>query len=150
MKRLMLGIIALAVAAGAGEANAVVGHDYLTAYDKARGVRMKAGKYGTQIRLHTKSEAMSATVRTKSGKTVKRKVRYGESVSFCGKTYYVSRTGKRWIVAHEKAGHALVVRAHVAKRKYRVLCGKVPRRVAARMKSKKKTMKPKPPVQSDH
>ncbi len=108
------------------------GKVYLTAYAK-NGRQRKAGKFGTRIRLYTTA--------TKSRKTKKGKRRAGrtEAVTYCGKTYYTTKRGTRWIAAHEKAGHVLVVRKHVARKKFTTICGKKPKRVKRRSTHKRKS-----------
>ncbi len=119
--------VALIVAAvGAPEARAEVGKTYLTAYSRSKGTQVKAGKYGTQILLRTKSQN-STTRTTKSGKKVP-VAAYKEKVTFCKRTYYTTERGKRWIAAHRRAKHVLVVRYHQAKGKYRPICGTVPKK----------------------
>ncbi len=112
------------------------GKVYLTAYAK-NGRQRKAGKFGTRLRLYAKA--------TKSRKTRKGKRRAGrtEAVEYCGKTYYTTKRGTRWIGAHEKAGHVLVVRRHTARKKFKAVCGKPPKRVKRRTARKKSATKKK-------
>ena len=99
-KRILPAAIVL-IAVAAPEAGAVVGNTYLTAYSRTKGTQAKAGKYGTQILLRTKSRN-STTRTTKSGKKVKVSA-YQEKVTFCKRTYYTTKRGKSWIAAHRRA-----------------------------------------------
>lgn len=152
MKRILILCLSLAVFGG-GQAHAVVGKTYLTAYDKTKGSQAKAGKYGKQILLRTsatkaakktETDAKAKTAKTNTAKTNTAKTKkglptlsYDQSVRYCGKTYYVTKRGKAWIAAHKRAKHTLVVRRHAAKGKYTVVCGKPPKRVVAKTKTKK-------------
>lgn len=109
---------------------------YLTAYAKT-GRQAKAAKFGSRLRLYIKA--------TKSRKSKKGKRTAGrtEGVEYCGKTYYTTRRGTRWIAAHEKAGHVLVVRRHTARKKFAVVCGTKPKRVKRRSAKKQSTPKKK-------
>ena len=119
-------IALLAVGLSAQNAAAEVGKTYLTAYSKSKGTQAKAGKYGPQITLKTKSQR-DATRTTKDGKKASTGG-YDQKVTFCKRTYYVTKRGKSWIAAHRRAKHQLVVRRHVAKGKYRSICGSVPKK----------------------
>ena len=131
-KRILPAAIVL-IAVAAPEAGAVVGNTYLTAYSRTKGTQAKAGKYGTQILLRTKSRN-STTRTTKSGKKVKVSA-YQEKVTFCKRTYYTTKRGKSWIAAHRRAKHVLVVRYHQAKGKYRNVCGTRPKRTTKKKAS---------------
>lgn len=146
MLRWML-LIATAVVLSAGPTLAAVGGTYLTAYDKTKGTQAKAAKFGRQIRLRLPSEVTKMNARRKAAKTSKKKSKaaskmppnsYTEKVTFCGKPYYTTKRGKRWIAAHTKARHVLLVRYHQAKRKYKVVCGTKPKGPARRPVRKKK------------
>ncbi len=115
---------------------------YLTAYAKT-GRQAKAARFGSRLRLYTKA--------TKSRKSKKGKRTAGrtEGVEYCGKTYYTTRRGTRWIAAHEKAGHVLVVRRHMARKKFAVVCGKKPKRVKRRSARKKSATKPRTATKAD-
>ena len=129
----------LTVAVGLSQASADVGKTYLTAYDKAKGVQAKAGKYGKQILLRT--SARKTAVKAKPGTKGSKTAASEPSVTYCGKTYYTTKRGKNWIAAHESAKHTLVVRRHTAKGKYTVLCGEMPKRVVAKKPAKKPPVK---------
>ena len=119
--------------------HAAVGKTYLTAYDKAKGSQASAGRYGRQIRLNAApSAAPDKTSAKTSAKGKRRAGRYTQKVALCGTAYYTTKRGVAWIAAHRKAGHELVVRKHVGKRKYSILCGKVPKRVRAARKTTRK------------
>lgn len=111
------------------------GRIYLTAYTPA-GRQAKAGKFGRRLRLGL--EASKDRRRGRRGRLVAGRT---EAVSYCGKTYWVTRRGTGWIEAHRKAGHVLVVRKHVARKKFSVLCGKKPKRVKRRAVRKRKSVK---------
>ncbi len=132
MKKLMTAI-AFAAFLAPLPATAAVGTTYLTAYDKAKGSQTSAGKYGRQIRLNVTASAAPA-----KGAKTRRGGRYTQKVSLCGSAYFTTKRGVSWIDAHRKAGHELVVRKHVGKRKYTVLCGKIPKRVRAARKTSAK------------
>jgi len=156
MTKWILAIVA-AVVLSASPSMAVVGKTYLTAYDKAKGSQAKAAKYGRQIRLKLPSEISKSRPQAKTTKAAKgakkakskaaRKMppnSYTEQVRYCGKPYYTTKRGKRWIAAHTKARHVLLVRVHQAKRKYKIVCGTKPKGPAR--KPIRKKMKPKKPV----
>jgi hypothetical protein len=144
--------IAAALVLCTSQSMATVGGTYLTAYDKAKGTQAKAAKFGTQIRLRSPSEVAKMNARRKAAKTTKttkgKKARkmpphsYTQKVTYCGKPYYTTKRGKRWIAAHMKARHVLLVRYHQAKRKYKVVCGTKPKGPARRKIRKRKTTKP--------
>lgn len=127
------------------DAMAEIGKTYVTAYSKSKGSQAKAGKYGPQIVLRTKktSAAKSSKKTTKKGKKANNLPiqAYDQSVKFCSKTYYTSKRGKKWLAAHRRVKHTLVVRKHTAKGKYRVICGTIPKRAAKKAPMKKKTKK---------
>lgn len=134
-------VIAAAVVLSASQAAARVGGTYLTAYDKAKGVQSRAAKFGTQIRIWQPSEVAKMDARRKTAKTKKKsksaRNRYTEQVSFCGKPYYTTKRGKRWIAAHTKARHVLLVRYHQSKRRYKIVCGTKPKGAVHRKMRKK-------------
>ena len=147
--------IAAALVLCASQSVAKVGGTYLTAYDKTKGSQAKAAKYGRQIRLRLPSEVAKMNARRKTAKTTKGTKKskkaskmpphsYTQKVSYCGKPYYTTKRGKRWIAAHMKARHVLLVRYHQAKRKYKVVCGTTPKGPARRPVRKK--AKPKKPA----
>jgi len=145
--------IAAAVVLSASPSMATVGKTYLTAYHKTKGSQVKAAKFGTQIRLKLPSEIPKTKVRAKSAKAAEaaKKARsrmlpnnYTRQVRYCGKRYYTTKRGKRWIAAHTKAGHVLLVRYHQAKRKYKIVCGTKPKGPARKRIRKK--VKPKKPA----
>lgn len=129
----LLTAVAIAVALPT-TTHAVVGKTYLTAYDRAKGSQASVGRFGRQIQIRTQKPV--------SGKSHKKKAPSGatspdRSVTLCGKTYFTTKRGVAWVAAHRKAGNELVVRKHTGKRKYAVLCGKIPkRRKTTRAKSK--------------
>ena len=138
-------MVLAAVAMGASPSMAEVGKTYLTAYDKKKGSQTKAGKFGRQIRLLRPAEVRKAKRPTKAMKSAKgakaakakakakRKMppnSYTEQVRYCGKAYFTTKRGKRWIAAHTRARHVLLVRLHKAKRKYAVICGTKPKGAA--------------------
>lgn len=133
MKKLMAAI-AVAACLAPPPATAAVGTTYLTAYDKAKGSQASAGKYGRQIKLNTTASAAPA-----KGSKSRRAGRYTQKVSLCGSAYFTTKRGVTWINAHRKAGHELVVRKHIGKRKYTVLCGKIPKRVRSARKASART-----------
>ncbi|MDH3232342.1 MAG: hypothetical protein OEQ29_02360 [Alphaproteobacteria bacterium] len=153
MKKWILAIVA-AVVLSTSPSMATVGMTYLTAYDKAKGSQAKAAKFGKQIRLKlpsevSKSKARSKTTKsTKASKTAKKSKMppnsYTEQVRYCGKQYYTTKWGKRWIAAHTKARHVLLVRYHQAKGKYKIVCGTKPKGPAR--KPIRKNAKPKKPT----
>ena len=132
MKKI-LPLVLVAFAFVAQDAAAVVGNTYLTAYSRTKGIQVKAGKYGTQILLRTKTQR-ATTRTTKSGKKI-RIGAYNEKVTFCKRTYYTTKRGKSWVAAHRRARHVLVVRRHVAKGKYRAICGSRPKRATTKKKA---------------
>jgi hypothetical protein len=136
MKRLVFALAASILVFTAAGAQAVVGNIYLTAYDGAKGGQVSAGKFGRQVLLAT-APARAGDVKAAKAK---RTLRYDEKVALCGTTYYTTKRGLAWVDAHRKAGHVLVVRKHVAARKYDVLCGTVPKRARA---DRKPAMAPK-------
>jgi len=158
MKKWILVILATVVLS-ANQAVADVGKNYLTAYDKAKGSQAKAAKFGKQIRLKLPSEisktkasakpanSTRATKATKAAKKAKAKMppnSYTEQVRYCGKPYYTTKRGKRWIAAHTKSRHVLLVRYHQAKGKYKIVCGTKPQGPAR--KPIRKKAKPKKPA----
>ena len=151
--------ITAAVVLGANPSMAAVGKTYLTAYDKAKGSQAKAAKFGKQIRLKLPSEISKtkarvkpkkSTMATKAAKKAKSKPgskmppnSYTEQVRYCGKPYYTTKRGKRWIAAHTKSRHVLLVRYHQAKGKYKVVCGTKPKGPARKpIRKKAKPTKP--------
>lgn len=124
--RKIIPLVLLAIVFVAQDAAAVVGNTYLTAYSRSKGIQASAGKYGTQILLRTTTQK-GRTGTTKNGKKV-RYAAYSQRVTFCKRTYYTTKRGKSWIAAHRRARHVLVVRRHVAKGKYRNICGTRPKR----------------------
>jgi hypothetical protein len=147
MSKWILAIAAIVVLS-TNQSMARVGGTYLTAYDKTKGSQAKAAKFGTQIRLRLPSEVAKMKARRKTAKSTKTKTKsktarkmpphsYTEQVRFCGKPYYTTKRGKRWIAAHTKARHVLLVRYHQAKRKYKIVCGTKPQRPARRPIRKK-------------
>jgi hypothetical protein len=133
--------IAAVVVLSASQSMAKVGGTYLTAYDKTKGSQAKAAKFGTQIRLRLPSEVEKMKPRRTTAKSTKTKKNakaarkmpphsYTEQVRFCGKPYFTTKRGKRWIAAHTQARHVLLVRYHQAKRKYKIVCGTKPQRPA--------------------
>lgn len=137
-------VIAAAVVLSATQSMAKVGGTYLTAYDKTKGSQAKAAKFGSQIRLRLSSEVSKMKAPSKAAKTTKAKKTkkmppnsYTEQVSYCGKPYYTTKRGKRWIAAHTHARHVLLVRYHQAKGKYKIVCGSKPKGPARRPMRKK-------------
>lgn len=118
------------------------GKIYLTAYGK-NGTQAKAGKFGKQITLRT------VKADTKKKTTSKVPVQgHTERISLCRKTYYTTKYGAKWVAAHRRARHTLVVRRWVSKGKYSAVCGTIPKRAKAgpaksRTKPKKKPAKKK-------
>jgi len=137
-------VVAGAFVLGASNASAVVGRTYLTAYDKKKGTQARAGKFGRQIRLRLRASKPAPRPKTKTKRKAPPFARATEAVRFCTRTYFVTKYGKRWIAAHRRANHELVVRRHAAKRKYRALCGKIPRRAKAKPRRRIRRTKPKP------
>lgn len=115
--------VLLVLVLGALPAAAEVGNTYVTAYSRTKGVQAKAGKFGTEMLLKTKRE-------TQKSRKSKNRVgaAYNQEIQLCKRTYYTTPRGKRWLAAHRRAKHVLLVRRHVAKGKYRVICGKKPMR----------------------
>jgi len=147
-------MVLAAAVMGANPSLAEIGKTYLTAYSKKKGSQAKAGKFGRQIRLLRPAEVRKKKRPTKAMKSAKgakaakarakRKMppnSYTEQVRYCGKSYYTTKRGKRWIAAHNRARHVLLVRLHKAKRKYAVICGTKPKG-PARKPMRKKMRKP--------
>ena len=140
-------MVAAAAILAASQSQARVGSTYLTAYDQAKGSRVKVAKYGSQILLRSPSQVRHSPADTaKSGKKMKGKMppnSFTERVTFCGRPYYTTKRGKRWIAAHKKAHHVLLVRYHQGKRKYKVVCGTRPKGAAHRPMHKNTKPRPK-------
>ena len=139
MGKWILAVMA-AVVLSAGPSMAAVGKTYLTAYDKTKGSQAKAAKFGTQIRLKLPSEIPKAKA-SKAAKKAKSRMlpnSYTVQVRYFGKPYYTTKRGKRWIAAHTKARHVLLVRHHLARGKYKIVCGTRPKGLARKPIRKKK------------
>lgn len=106
-------VIAAAAAMLAAAGTAQAGSVGLYAYN-AKGKLVKAGKYSRSTRIYR--EADHGKLKGKTRKS------YAEKMTFCNKPYYVRGVHKRWLAAHRKAKHRIVLRERVSKGKSRRLC----------------------------
>jgi hypothetical protein len=106
-------VIAAAAAMLAAAGTAEAGSVGLYAYN-AKGKVSKAGKYSAWTRIY--SEADHAKLGPKARKN------YDVKMTFCEKPYYVRNIHQRWLAAHHKAKHRIVLRERVSKRKTKQLC----------------------------
>lgn len=92
---------------------AMAGNVYLYGLT-AKGKAVKAGKYRRATRVYraANSSKMKASTRKK----------FANKVRYCGQDYMVSNVQKRWIAAHTKAKHRIVVRERVSKGKFKTIC----------------------------
>lgn len=112
MKKIVM-IAAFAAAASLVSSPALAGPTYLWGQN-AKGKTAKAGKYGGYTRIYTPAE------HAKLKKSAKK--RYSQKAQYCGKPFMVSKAQLRFIAAHKKAKHAVVVRERIAKGKYKKHC----------------------------
>lgn len=112
MKKIVM-IAALAAAVTLVPSLASAGQMYLWGKN-AKGKTVKAGKYGGYTRIYTPAQ------HKKMKKSAQK--RYSEKVTFCGKPFMVSKAQQRFVVAHKKAKHTVIVRERVAKGKYKKHC----------------------------
>lgn len=80
----------------------------------AKGKRVKAGKYGTWTRVYRNTDLKRLKASTRRSYSVK--------ANYCGKDLMLRKTQARWIAAHKKLRHKIVLRERLANRKYKVLC----------------------------
>ena len=106
-------VIAAAAAVLAAAGTAEAGSLALYAYN-AKGKLAKAGKYGRWTRVY--APGAHAKLKAKTRKN------YGVKMTFCEKPYYLRSAQKRWLAAHRKAKHRIVLRERVSKRKTRQVC----------------------------
>lgn len=92
---------------------AMAGQVYLYGLS-AKGKSVKAGKYSRSTRVFRADNAAKMKASTRK--------RYAGRVTYCGKEYMVSKVQQRWIAAHSKAKHQIVVRENVSKGKWKTLC----------------------------
>jgi hypothetical protein len=106
-------VIAAAAAVFAAAGTAEAGSVALYAYN-AKGKLTKAGKYSRWTRVYR--EADRAKLKAKTRKS------YGTKMTFCDKPYYVRKVHQRWLAAHRKAKHRIVLRERVSKKRTKQLC----------------------------
>ena len=106
-------IVAIAAAVSFVSTQAMAGPTYLWGQN-AKGKTVKAGKYGGYTRIYSPAE------HKKLKKALKK--RYSQKASYCGKSFMVSKAQLRFVQAHAKAKHVVVVRERIAKGKYKKLC----------------------------
>jgi hypothetical protein len=83
----------------------------------AKGKTAKAGSYSRTTRVYTPGEHAKLKASAKK--------RFGTKMSFCEKEYMTSKVQARWLKAHKKAKHTIVLRERVAKGKYTTICDKI-------------------------
>eukprot|EP01026_Neomeris_dumetosa_P021246 TRINITY_DN18626_c1_g1_i1.p5 TRINITY_DN18626_c1_g1~~TRINITY_DN18626_c1_g1_i1.p5 ORF type:complete len:115 (-),score=6.92 TRINITY_DN18626_c1_g1_i1:57-401(-) len=105
----IVGAGALALAAGTANAGPVGIYAY-----NAKGKTAKAGKYTRWTRIYKPVQFAKLRAKTKK--------QYAGKMTLCQKPYHVRAVHKRWLAAHKKAKHTIVVRERVAKGKYKKLC----------------------------
>jgi len=106
-------VIAAAAAMLAAAGTAEAGSVGLYAYN-AKGKLAKAGKYSRSTRVYR--EADRAKLKSKTRKNYKVKM------TLCDKPYYLRSVQRRWLAAHRKAKHRIVLRERVAKGRTRQVC----------------------------
>lgn len=106
-------LAAAAVALAFVSGTAVAGPVGLYAYD-AKGKLAKAGKYGRWTRIYKPADVKKLKAKTQKKYAVKK--------TFCGKPFQTRKVHERWIAAHKKAKHKVVLRERVAKGKMKKVC----------------------------
>jgi hypothetical protein len=106
-------VIAAAAAVLAAAGTAEAGSVALYAYN-AKGKLAKAGKYSRWTRVYRPADRARLKAKTRK--------RYARKMTFCEKPYYLRSAQARWLAAHRKAKHRIVLRERVSKRKTRRLC----------------------------
>ena len=100
---------AFLVSAGTAEAGSVALYAYTS-----KGKLAKAGKYSRWTRVYRATELKRLKTKTRKNYSVK--------MTFCKKPYFTRTVHKRWLAAHRKAKHRIVLRERVAKGKMKRLC----------------------------
>ena len=92
---------------------AMAGNVYLYGLT-AKGKTAKARGYSRSTRVYRAANAskMKASTRKK----------YAGRATYCGQAYMISKVQQRWIAAHTKAKHQIVVRERISKGKYKTIC----------------------------
>lgn len=106
-------VIAAAAAVLAAAGTAEAGSVALYAYN-AKGKVAKAGKYSGWTRVYR--EADHAKLKAKTRKS------YAVKTTFCEQPYYLRSTQQRWLAAHRKAKHRIVLRERVSKKRTKQIC----------------------------
>jgi hypothetical protein len=106
-------VIAAAAAVLAAAGTAEAGSVALYAYN-AKGKLAKAGKYGRWTRVYRAADHAKLKAKTRK--------HYSKKMTFCEKPYYLRSVQQRWLAAHRKAKHQIVLRERVSKKKTRRVC----------------------------
>jgi len=106
-------VIAAAAAMLAAAGTAKAGSVALYAYN-AKGKLAKAGKYSRWTRVYRQADRAKLKAKTRKNYTVK--------MTFCEKPYYLRSVQQRWLAAHRKAKHRIVLRERVAKGRTKQIC----------------------------
>ncbi len=85
----------------------------LRAFD-AKGKLVKAGKFSKTTRVYRAADLKRLKPKTRK--------RYKHKRTLCKKVFMLRSTQVRWLAAHKKAKHKIVLRQRVAKRKFKNLC----------------------------
>lgn len=100
---------AILTAAGTAQAGSVA----LYAYSD-KGKLTKAGKFSRWTRIYRPADHAKLKAKTRK--------RYSVKMTLCAKPYYLRTFQRRWLDAHRKAKHRIVLRERITKRKARQLC----------------------------
>jgi len=111
MRTVVVIVAAAAVLAAAQTAQA--GSVALYAYN-AKGKLTKVGKFSKTTRIYSPADHAKLKMKTRKN--------YSHKVTFCEKPYLLRTAQRRWIAAHRKAKHRIVLRERIAKNKTRQVC----------------------------
>lgn len=109
---LLAATAALSLVSGAAAAGPV----YLWGTN-AKGQSAKAGGYSKTTRIYTPAEHARLSAAAKK--------RFGNRISLCEKEYMISATQRRWIAAHKKSKHKVVLRERVGKNRFETRCERI-------------------------
>lgn len=80
----------------------------------AKGKQIKAGKYGRWTRVYRDADLKRLKAATRK--------QYRVKATLCGQSVMLRTIQQRWIAAHRKAKHKVVLRERIAKGKYKEHC----------------------------
>ncbi|HUT51470.1 MAG TPA: hypothetical protein VM325_19250 [Alphaproteobacteria bacterium] len=111
MRTVVVIAAAAAMLAAAGTANA--GSVALYAYN-AKGKLAKAGKFSSWTRVYRPADHAKLKAKTRGN--------YKVQMTFCEKPYHLRTLQQRWLAAHRKVKHRIVLRERVAKGRTKQVC----------------------------